>query len=89
MAVAAAEFQLIVFNKRGPVYQKGMPRKNSFQYVLVGSTAVEKCNWCWSIFSEGDGKVQRSSSFFGSLQAAKAYVEAAVWRLDNGIESEQ
>ena len=66
-----------------------MDRKNSLQYVLVGSAAVEQCNWRWSIFSEGDEKVLLSGSFFGSLPAAKAYVEAASWRLDGGIESEQ
>jgi hypothetical protein len=68
---------------------KKMDRKNSLQYVLVGSTAVEQCYWRWSIFSEGDEQVLRSGSFFGSLPAAKAYVEAAVWRLNGGVESEQ
>jgi hypothetical protein len=66
-----------------------MDRKNSLQYILVGSTAVEQCNWRWSIFSADDEKALQSGSFFGSLPAAKAYVEAAVWRLKDGIESEQ
>ncbi len=84
------EVHLIVFNKREPVYQKRMPRKNSHEYVLVGSTGADKSHWRWSIFSEGDDKkALQSGAFFGSLPAARAYVEAAVWRLDNGIDDEQ
>jgi hypothetical protein len=66
-----------------------MARKNSLQYVLVGSTGVEQSYWRWSIFSEGDEKVLLSDLFFGSLPAAKAFVEATVWRLNNDIEIEQ
>jgi hypothetical protein len=64
-------------------------RIGRLQYVLVGSTAVPECYWRWSIFSESEEIFLQFGSFCGSLPAAKAYVEATVWRMGSRVGSEE
>ena len=57
-------------------------KKNSLHYELYGSSAAgKKGYWRWAIFASREKKPLLVGSFYGPLEDAKEYAEAAVARL--------